>query len=80
MRIDDEIKEQARILYDELGLDLTTAITLFLKQSIREQSLPFLVTLDADENSRIYQEVLTNCNQHNVPTVENLTFNIINDD
>jgi DNA-damage-inducible protein J len=29
-----------------LGLDLTTAITLFLKQAVREQAIPFEIKRD----------------------------------
>ncbi|MGM0124033.1 DNA-damage-inducible protein J [Enterococcus sp. AZ194] len=42
MIIDKELKEQAEELYLDLGMDLSTAITIFLKQSIREQQLPFI--------------------------------------
>ncbi|OTN76155.1 hypothetical protein A5886_001232 [Enterococcus sp. 8G7_MSG3316] len=41
IRIDDDLKEQAKELYAELGMDLTTAVTVFLKQSVRERKLPF---------------------------------------
>lgn len=39
--IDEKDKEQAVVLFKNLGMDMTTAITLFLKQSVREQRLPF---------------------------------------
>lgn len=41
MNIDDELKQQASELYDQLGMTLTTAITVFLKQSVREGRMPF---------------------------------------
>ena len=37
IRIDDELKEEAVKLFNELGLDLSTAIRLFLKQSIDDK-------------------------------------------
>lgn len=43
-RVDDELKQQADILFDELGMSLSTAFTVFLKQAVREQQLPFQVT------------------------------------
>lgn len=41
VRIDDNLKEEANKVYDDLGMDMTTAITIFLKQTVREQRLPF---------------------------------------
>ena len=41
MRIDEEVKKKADDLFDELGLSLSAAVTMFLKQSIREGGLPF---------------------------------------
>ena len=40
-RIDVDTKEKADKLFDSLGLDTTTAIRLFLKQSINQQRIPF---------------------------------------
>ena len=53
--LDSELKKEAVTLFKEFGLDLSTAITLFLSQSVREQKIPFeikreipnKVTLDA---------------------------------
>lgn len=47
MRIDEELKEAASQLYQSLGMDLTTAVTIFLKQSVREGGLPFRPNLGA---------------------------------
>lgn len=41
--IDADIKAQAQELFADLGLDLSTAINLFLRQSIRENSIPFSI-------------------------------------
>lgn len=40
-RIDAKIKKEADMLFNSLGLDMTTAIQLFLKQSINQQKIPF---------------------------------------
>ena len=39
--LDPELAARADALFRELGLDLSTAIQLFLKQSLREHGLPF---------------------------------------
>ena len=41
IRMDKDIKEQADILFDNLGFNLTTAVNAFIKQAIREQAIPF---------------------------------------
>ena len=42
--LDSDLKKASQELYSDLGLDLSTAITIFLKQSLRVQGLPFTVT------------------------------------
>jgi len=46
-RIDTDIKNQADSLFAQLGLNMTTAFNIFLRQAIREGSLPFTVTINA---------------------------------
>lgn len=41
VRTSAETKSKAQKLFSELGMDLSTAINTFLKQSVREQGLPF---------------------------------------
>lgn len=46
VRLDKSIKEQAQKIYSELGIDITTAINVFLRQSIRCKGFPFDVNLE----------------------------------
>lgn len=46
MRIDDELKKQAEELFNELGMNMTTAFTIFAKQAVREQRIPFSISMD----------------------------------
>ena len=46
VRIDSDIKKQCEALYGELGMNLTTAINVFLRQSLRSGGFPFDVTLN----------------------------------
>ena len=43
VRVDDELKYAADELFSDLGFDTSTAITIFLKQAIKRQGLPFAV-------------------------------------
>lgn len=46
IRIDDEVKRKAAEIFADLGIDMTTAVNLFLRQTIRHNGLPFEVKLD----------------------------------
>ena len=41
--IDADVKAQAQALFADFGLDLSTAINIFLRQSIRENCIPFSI-------------------------------------
>ena len=41
--LDSDVKRQAQELFSDLGLDLSTAINIFLKQSIRDNGFPFAI-------------------------------------
>ena len=45
--IDADVKKQAQELFADLGLDLSTAINIYLKKAISEQGIPFDVTREA---------------------------------
>ena len=61
IRLDSEVKEQAQQVFSNLGIDMTTAINIFLRQAIQYQGLPFDVRLD--ENRKLL-EVLTDLDQN----------------
>ena len=59
IRMDTELKRQAEELFADLGMNLTTAFTVFAKQAVREQQVPFMVsrsynaeTIQAIEDAR----------------------------
>jgi DNA-damage-inducible protein J len=43
-RVDSDLKKQADTLFSDLGMSLSTAFNVFLRQSVREQQLPFAVS------------------------------------
>ena len=45
VRMDSDIKKQCEAVYGELGINLTTAINVFLRQSLRVGGFPFDVRL-----------------------------------
>ena len=46
VRMDSDIKKQCEAIYGELGINLTTAINVFLRQSLRAGGFPFDVRLE----------------------------------
>lgn len=46
IRIDKAIKDQAEEIFNELGLNMTTAVNIFLRTAIREHGIPFELKID----------------------------------
>ena len=44
IRINEDLKEEADSLFEELGMSFTTAVNVFAKQAVREGRIPFEVT------------------------------------
>ena len=44
IRMDDTVKRQAEELFAELGMNMTTAVNIFLKQAVRENRIPFEIS------------------------------------
>ncbi len=44
IRMNEELKKQAEELFSDLGLNMTTAFTMFAKQAVREQRIPFMIS------------------------------------
>ncbi len=53
LRMDSDIKKQCENLYNELGMNLTTAINVFLRQSLRAGGFPFDVKLEQPNKETI---------------------------
>ncbi|PLS26659.1 XRE family transcriptional regulator [Bifidobacterium anseris] len=49
-RTDRKVKEEAKALYESMGMDLSTAINVFLRQSIRDNGMPFKITREPAES------------------------------
>ncbi|MDE7186154.1 MAG: type II toxin-antitoxin system RelB/DinJ family antitoxin [Lachnospiraceae bacterium] len=49
IRIDEEIKRQAEGLLADMGLNMTTAVNIFLRQVLRTGGIPFEITTKTDD-------------------------------
>ena len=62
VRVESSLKEEASALFERLGIDISTAVRVFLKRSVMENGLPFSMTLpqqpyDAQRGLRALHEL-----------------------
>ena len=48
IRIDKELKEQAEYFFNELGLNMSSAFNIFVRQSLRQGKIPFEISIAVD--------------------------------
>ena len=46
IRMDEGLKRQAEALFEEMGMNMTTAFTIFTKAAVREGRIPFEIRVD----------------------------------
>ena len=66
IRIDEAVKAQAEILFDELGLNMTTAVNMFIKTAIRENGIPFDLKIDpfySERNMEVLNKSIQDANE-----------------
>ena len=44
VRVDSALKSEAETLFEELGMSISTAFNIFLRQAVRMQAIPFAIT------------------------------------
>ena len=74
IRTDKEIKEAAEKIYSSLGLNMTTAINMFLRASIRERGIPFELKLNipTDETIEAIEEGRMIANDNSINAYDNI--------
>lgn len=45
-RIDDKLKRDCDVIFEDLGLSMSGAVTLFLKQVVKHRAIPFIISCD----------------------------------
>ena len=56
-RVDENVKKEAETLFKKMGLNMSTAMNLFLKKCILEQGIPFELKVPNRETRKILDEV-----------------------
>lgn len=73
LRIDKDLKTQAEALFSSLGMNMTTAINVFLRQSVRDQAIPFHVTAEKSyDNITPYKSNVDSYSDYNSYVADNL--------
>ena len=65
IRMDRTVKEQSQQLFKSLGMDMTTAINIFLRQALIKRGLPFEVTAGGADSIMI-QRLAEAENDHDI--------------
>ena len=55
IRVDEDLKNEATDIFERLGLDLPTAIRVFLKKSVEESGIPFNLKIDKNKKVSLKQ-------------------------
>ena len=53
-RLDETLKRQAEIIYEGMGLNMSTALQIFVKQTVASGSIPFPIMADEASKHRAY--------------------------
>ena len=72
IRMDTELKKQAEYLFSELGMNMTTALNVFVRQSVRQGKIPFEISLDVPNAETIAAMEDVNNNRNMSKTYDNV--------
>ena len=64
VKTDAELKKQAESLFSDLGMNMTTALNVFLRQAVRENRIPFEITRDPYSMEKAVYDSRTRTNLH----------------
>ena len=65
VRMDEDLKKQAEVLFDDMGLNMTTAFNIFVRAVIRQNKIPFEIAAEpfySEANQRYLREAVVALN------------------
>lgn len=74
LRVDDDVKKQAELVCNDIGISLSSAINIYLKKLGREYRIPFDVSVDpfySKKNIEYLEEKLSEYKKGNMKLIEN---------
>lgn len=57
IRVDEKLKKQAEEIFEEIGLGMTSALTIFLKAVVRNNGIPFSLEIPNKDTIEAFKEV-----------------------
>ncbi|MFA6619554.1 MAG: type II toxin-antitoxin system RelB/DinJ family antitoxin [Bacilli bacterium] len=57
LRVDSQLKKNAENIISQLGISMSSAITLYLRAIVREKGIPFPVTLEGKKKTLVYRSI-----------------------
>ena len=79
VRVDDELKNQASAVLEQMGLDLSTAVRMFLKRTVAVNGFPFEMMLD--ESGLRMHKLITSIQRHSEEIgISEMTLDEINEE
>ncbi|MGN0243917.1 MAG: type II toxin-antitoxin system RelB/DinJ family antitoxin [Lachnospiraceae bacterium] len=70
IEIDEDLKKLAEELFEDLGMSLSTAFTIFMNQAVREQRIPFTISSNLVEDAGSDTKKNVDLDQFVMPTTE----------
>lgn len=58
LNVDDELKRESELLFDNLGLDINEAVILFLETAVKNKDIPFPYKLNDNNLSKVSDTVI----------------------
>ena len=59
VRVEEKLKSEAATIYENLGIDLSTAVRMFLKRTVMENGIPFSMKLSDDSGKKALNAMKT---------------------
>ena len=80
VRVDEELKKTAEYFFNEIGLDLSTAIRMFLKKSCMARGLPFDANIDEDNYNWVLSMKLYTMTDEEKQRLKGISLDTINEE
>ena len=80
VRVEDSLKDEAARVFEDLGIDTSTAVRMFLKRAVMDNGIPFRMTLPKAPYAaeRGYRAMLEICEESEKNGVSEMTLDEIN--
>ncbi len=79
IRMDSEIKKEAEQLFESLGMNMSTAFNIFVRQSLRTGGIPFQIIAQEDGFNNRYNQIKLRAAAKRITEGKGLVHEIVED-